>query len=151
MKEVKEQKANKQTNPPKTPKMVYKQFFSKPDKCSTLSRVFLKEGCLVEGKNKNNHWEAWRDWGKEEGRSCEGTYREKIIQIFHSWIWKPAPKISPSYCIQLVTSYSLGVSESHLPHLLTKATCYYSQHSAAHQAVKVGAAVNDVLCIINNC
>lgn len=54
MKEVKEQKTNKQP-PPQPPKMVYKQVFFKPDKCSTLSWVFLKEGCLVEGKNKNNH------------------------------------------------------------------------------------------------
>lgn len=33
----------------------------KTDKCSTLNWVFLKDGCLVEGKNKDNHWEAWWD------------------------------------------------------------------------------------------
>lgn len=51
-----------------------------------LSQVFVKEGCLVEGKSKDNHWEAWWDQEEEEGRSCEVTYREKIIQNFHFWI-----------------------------------------------------------------
>lgn len=37
----------------------------KTDKCSTLNWVFLKDGCLVAGKNKDNHWEAW--WDREEG------------------------------------------------------------------------------------
>lgn len=48
-----------------------------------MSQVFLKEGCLLEGKSKDNHWEAWWDQEKEEGRSCEGSYGEKIIQVFH--------------------------------------------------------------------
>lgn len=125
--------------------MIYKQvFFVKQTNVALWIGYFWKKAVLWKAKTRTTIGKPGGMERKQEGRSCEGTYGEKIIHIFYSWIWKPAWKISPSYRIQLLASYSLGVSESHLPHLLTKATCYYSQHSAAHQAVKVGAAVNDV-------